>query len=85
MKLIKEWKRKYYEFKLVQDKQTEIIHYAIYIKIPIIEWNLRTKEVENNFKSKKPKKSLMRDIAESWDCWWISIEHLKAIRDFIHP
>ena len=82
-KLLKEWKRRYYEFRLCQDTQNEIVRYAIYIKIPVIEWEWREKAVRENAMSNRPKKSMMWDIAESFDCWRISIEHLKAIRDFI--
>ena len=81
-KLLKEWKG-YYEFRLFQDTPQEIVRYAIYIKIPVIERKCRDEAVRANIKSNRPKKSMMWDIAESFDCWRISIEHLKAFRDFI--
>lgn len=83
-KLIKEWKRRYYEFRLCQDTLQEIVRYAIYIKIPVIERERRDEVVRNNMMAKRPKKYLMWDIAESFDCWWMSIEHLTAFRNFIY-
>lgn len=82
-KIIKKWLTTYYEFQLCQDTIHKILKFPIYINIRKEERNIRDKAVRDNFCKDEPNKEIMRDIAESFDCWWISIEHLTAIRNYI--
>lgn len=73
----------FYEFQLCQDTFEKIIRYPIIIRMKKKDWDVWDNAVRQNFMKDEPNKELMRDIAESFDCGWISIEHLTAIRNFI--
>jgi hypothetical protein len=81
MPRLKRWN--IYEFQLSQDTVQKILRFPIWIELKKQDRDKRETAVRENSCKYEPNPELYRDIAESFDCWWMSIEHLTAIRNFL--
>lgn len=73
------------EFVISKDRYDSIIQLPIYVQIKRSDWDKRELECHKNM-SLWPEQwniNMVRDVDECFDCWWLSIEHLEQIHNFI--